>query len=244
MKRKFKELTHQEIMEAIEEQETLASILKSLDCHDNTSNRNKLKQFIIDNQIDVSHIKSPITREKYEENPKRCKYCGKIIPYERRENEFCNRSCSASYNNQGVCRNRNGNNGNPLPKHSYCLNCGKEITRGNKFCNNKCQQEYYYKQYIERWKNGEETGIKGKDDTSAHIRRYLFDKYNNSCQECGWDKVNPYTGLVPLQIHHIDGDCKNNKEENLQLLCPNCHSLTENFGARNKNCTRVDKRVR
>ena len=36
----------------------------------------------------------------------------------------------------------------------------------------------------------------------------------------------------------------NNSEENLQLLCPNCHSLTENFGARNQNCTRVDKRVR
>ena len=33
-------------------------------------------------------------------------------------------------------------------------------------------------------------------------------------------------------------------EENLQLLCPNCHALTENFGSRNENCTRVDKRYR
>lgn len=73
---------------------------------------------------------------------------------------------------------------------------------------------------------------------------YLKEKYNNSCQICGWNKVNPFTGLVPLQIHHIDGDCLNNKEENLQLLCPNCHSLTDNYGSRNKNCTRIDKRIR
>ena len=44
--KKFSELAHQEIIEAIEEQKTLASILNSLECHDNTSNRNKLKQFI------------------------------------------------------------------------------------------------------------------------------------------------------------------------------------------------------
>lgn len=31
----------------------------------------------------------------------------------------------------------------------------------------------------------------------------------------------------------------NNKEENLQLLCPNCHSLTENFGSSNKNSSRI-----
>lgn len=30
----------------------------------------------------------------------------------------------------------------------------------------------------------------------------------------------------------------------LKSLCPNCHSLTENFGSRNTNCTRIDRRVR
>ena len=51
--------------------------------------------------------------------------------------------------------------------------------------------------------------------------------------------MNEYTYLVPLQIHHIDGDCLNNIEDNLELLCPNCHSLTENYGNRNKNSTRT-----
>ena len=239
MYRKFKDLSKEEILQAIEESEYLGSVLANLNCVDNTYNRNKLKEFIQINDVPVSHIKVKLTRESYNQNPKFCKYCGKMLPYEKRDNEFCDCSCSASYNNQRVCRN-----GNSLSKHSYCLNCGKEITRRNKYCSNSCQQEHYYRQYISRWLNGEESGTKSEDNVSNYVRRYLFEINNNSCQICGWNKVNEFTGTVPLQIHHIDGDCLNNTPENLQLLCPNCHSLTENFGSRNKNCTRVDKRIR
>lgn len=123
-----------------------------------------------------------------------------------------------------------------------CLNCGKELVgnkKNNKYCCQQCQLDYQYKQYIEKWKNGQESGIKGKYEVSNHIRKYLFEKYNNSCQKCGWNKINPITGNVPLQIHHIDGDCLNNSENNLELLCPNCHALTETFGTLNKTSSRV-----
>ena len=123
-----------------------------------------------------------------------------------------------------------------------CLNCGKELTgskKRNKYCNQQCQLDYQYKQYIKRWQNGEETGGKGKYEVSNHVRRYLFEKYNCSCQKCGWNQINPCTGNVPLQVHHIDGDCLNNKEENLQLLCPNCHSLTDTFGNLNQKSSRI-----
>ena len=127
-------------------------------------------------------------------------------------------------------------------KKGICLNCGKVFniydTSERKYCSNKCQFEYEYKTYIEKWKNGEEDGLRGKYDISNYIRKYLFEKYNCSCQICGWNKKNPFTGKIPLQIHHIDGNCLNNKEENLQLLCPNCHSLTETFGSLNKTSKR------
>ena len=53
--------------------------------------------------------------------------------------------------------------------------------------------------------------------------------------ECNWNMVNQTTGLVPIQLEHIDGDSDNNDLKNLKLLCPNCHSLTPTFGALNKN---------
>jgi len=52
-----------------------------------------------------------------------------------------------------------------------------------------------------------------------------MDKHERKCQVCGWDKIHPITGEPPLHVHHIDGDATNNSEDNLQLLCPNCHSL-------------------
>ena len=140
--------------------------------------------------------------------------------------------------------NEHFNKGNNKKRH-YCLNCGKDLSnRQSKFCDLTCQHDYYYKEYIKRWKDGKENGAKGFYDVSNYIRRYLYEKHNYKCEKCGWGEVNERTGNIPLQIHHIDGDCTNNKEENLQLLCPNCHSLTENFGSRNKNCTRIDKRKR
>lgn len=39
---------------------------------------------------------------------------------------------------------------------------------------------------------------------------------------------------LSLEIHHIDGDRYNNNLDNLQILCPNCHSLTENWRSRNQ----------
>ncbi len=116
-----------------------------------------------------------------------------------------------------------------------CLNCGKEIT-GKKYCNNQCQHDYQYHQYIMDWKSGIKDGSKGKlkFEVSRHVRRYLFEKYNNRCCKCGWRKKNPITKLIPLQINHIDGNSRNHKEENLELICPNCHSLTETYMALNR----------
>lgn len=127
--------------------------------------------------------------------------------------------------------------------HKQCINCGKELDySAKKYCSNDCQAQYEDTSYIERWKNGEESGVIGKYATSKYIRKYLFNKYSNKCQKCGWGEVNPSTGLIPLQIHHKDGNCVNNSEDNLELLCPNCHSLTETYGSLNVNSSRVYRR--
>lgn len=110
-----------------------------------------------------------------------------------------------------------------------CLNCNLPILNKRKYCSNKCQKEYQYKEYIERWKQGIESGMRGDYQISMNIKTYLFNKFDNKCARCGCSEVNPYTQNIPLEIEHIDGNYKNNDEDNLNLLCPNGHSLTSTY---------------
>jgi hypothetical protein len=119
-----------------------------------------------------------------------------------------------------------------------CLCCGNEFnsypSQNKKYCNVKCQNDYQYKEFIEQWKLGNHDGMRGKTSTSHHIRRYLFEKCESKCCECGWSKTNIFTNKIPLELEHIDGDFTNNKEDNLKILCPNCHSLTATWKGANK----------
>lgn len=96
----------------------------------------------------VQHQKLLQREQDYYNNPKLCQYCGKPIPYSRRRNNFCNRSCSAK--------------GNPKKKLEYtikisrlgylkeeyshnpklCLHCNTPIPfskRRQMFCSKSCK---------------------------------------------------------------------------------------------------------
>lgn len=115
-----------------------------------------------------------------------------------------------------------------------CENCGKKFHmyyKGKRFCSCKCSGEYLKKKSIKMWKDGRKSGTMAFTH-SEFVRNYMMEKYHKKCQVYGWGEINHFTKKVPLQLHHIDGDPANNNEDNLQLLCPNCHALTDNFGSR------------
>ena len=225
------DLHHEETIQAIENSSNLVEVLNYLNINNNGGNKRSLKNFIEKYSINTEHFSKNLTKESYELNPKICKYCGKPIPWDKRENNFCNNSCAAAFNNKSRSKKYT------LTKQSrYCLNCGKELnSRQNKYCSLACQKDFERKEYITKWKRGEESGLSGEYGLSKHIRYYLIEKHNYKCELCGWGQENPYTHTIPLEIHHKDGNYLNNSEENLQVLCPNCHSLTETFKSHNKN---------
>lgn len=178
---------------------------------------------------------------EYYNNPNRCKYCDKIIivgkseaPYKVRSKQFCNSSCAASYNNKG--KRKNYKEGIDYDTPRFCLNCNKPVPREKKYCSRNCQTEYEQKEWEKKWFNGEVSGNNNSAwvQPSGRVRTYLFRKYNNKCAECGWGEINPFTGNIPLEIHHKDGNSHNTTPDNVTLLCPNCHSLTENYRVANK----------
>ena len=50
-----------------------------------------------------------------------------------------------------------------------------------------------------------------------------------SCRESEWLEQ-----PIPLELHHINGNNSDNRLENLRLLCPNCHALTDSYRGKNK----------
>lgn len=67
-----------------------------------------------------------------------------------------------------------------------------------------------------------------------HMKSVLIDlRGGHKCENC---KNEMWQGQpIPLEVHHIDGNNMNNSLENLRLLCPNCHALTDNYRTKNKN---------
>lgn len=67
----------------------------------------------------------------------------------------------------------------------------------------------------------------------TNLKRRLVEAglLSTDCAECG---ITTWRGrALALELHHINGDGKDNRLENLALLCPNCHSQTDSWGGRN-----------
>ena len=87
---------------------------------------------------------------------------------------------------------------------------GQSWSKGIKF-----QPKYPIEDYLEN---------KRKIHSSALRLRLIEENYLvNQCDNCG---LNKWLGEpISLELHHKDKNHNNNNLSNLQILCPNCHSL-------------------
>lgn len=134
---------------------------------------------------------------------------------------------------------------NPKKPRRLCeCGCGREVKATQSiYYEYACQHRKQRDTFIARWKAGQETGVINNGlSSSHHIKNYLIEKLGEKCQRCGWQERHPTTNKVPIELEHIDGNGENNAEENLTLLCPNCHSLTPTYRGLNKGKGRKARR--
>lgn len=74
---------------------------------------------------------------------------------------------------------------------------------------------------------------KSEDIQSNKVRKKILEEgiKPHKCECCG---LTEWLGnLIPLELHHKDGDRNHNELSNYELLCPNCHALTDSYRGKN-----------
>ena len=74
--------------------------------------------------------------------------------------------------------------------------------------------------------------VAGRKRGRGHVKARLLNEglKQNRCETCG---ITEWRGKpLNMELHHVNGDGSDNRLENLQLLCGNCHSQTDNWGGR------------
>ena len=209
-------------------------------------------------------LNTAIKQHKYYINPNRCLFCDEIIPYEKKQNKFCTKSCAATFNNKGVRRHGKA----PLlcatcnlPTRNYktkfcsekcsieykstnkqsnkisICHCGNIIKTLNKsFCSNQCFQ---HKKMKDKYNLMKTKNIPIGPNSLRNIMLYVCDNKCEICNRAEWNNQ-----PIPVVIDHIDGHSNNNKLSNLRIICCNCDALLPTYKGRNKNSDRQSRRKR
>lgn len=167
-----------------------------------------------------------------------CSYCKnsyRIKPYQIGKSKYCSLKCKGLAERTEITRR--------------CEICNKQFThissRVNKakYCSNKCRYKstigkgtttYTCKHCNKTFKDfkrlkrvfcskacvGKETKKTWKPNYTTVRKTMIYRGMIKECQKCGY---NEYPKI--LGVHHIDENRNNNEQNNLIILCPNCHSI-------------------
>lgn len=166
-------------------------------------------------------------RERYNRVPQLCERCKVSIPFDKRRNKYCSQSCAAVVNNAGKNRHTG------LPSVARLCVCGNTLSwRNGVYCSRQC--------YLSCRRKIFDDAIKAGQSSDATLRRYLLRNREHRCEIC---RLTEWQNKpIPLDVDHRDGNPKNNADDNLRLLCKNCHAQTPTYGAKNKGNGRQKRR--
>lgn len=140
---------------------------------------------------------------------------------------FCSNKCARSFSTKEKRAEINEKVSSKLTGKSTNGRCGWEyisIERKIKGRINSAKhntERAHYDLYVLSWDDFIQKSGKQK------IRKRVLIEQDGKCI-CGLSEWNGKK--LSLQLHHKDGDHDNRSRDNLECLCPNCHSITKNFG--------------
>lgn len=194
------------------------------------------------------------TLKRQEANPMEpnttCHHCGEALyrkpsHLSRTDIFFCDKDCQVASQRAGTLVT------GPRPSgrtYRTCEVCGKNLSyksRKETTMHSQCKRQHI----IQLWLAGDNSVTLYADnksglpkDTKGFVKKYLLETRGDRCEECGFDKHGPYGSII--QMDHVNGDCFDNRPENLKLLCPNCHAMTPTYGSRNRGSGRAHRRAK
>jgi hypothetical protein len=150
----------------------------------------------------------------------KCKKCGKEFEPVKGLINYCSLEC----------RNSRTWSEEDRTKKSTSAKSSEKV----RITNTNRPEEFWKKIANTRKENHKKQILKSEycDLSFESLRFRILYEQENKCNSCGLDK---WLGEnIILELEHKDGNNKNNDRHNLEMICPNCHSLTQTWRGRNK----------
>jgi 5-methylcytosine-specific restriction endonuclease McrA len=165
---------------------------------------------------------------------KTCPKCGKKFDAYSKwgEKKFCSRSCGNSRNFSEESRAKTSVT---LQKYYSGLTLKEKQDKfesaRNKYDYDDQQRRAKKTKIMKSWDRPYEAMSR------EALKKRILHESDYKCECCG---ISNWQGKsLTLEMDHIDGDPNNNRRDNLRILCPNCHSQTHTFRAKNIKINRT-----
>jgi hypothetical protein len=156
-----------------------------------------------------------------------CKYCCKNFEDDYRKSkkqrrtqpQFCSMKCAKGFSSKEKRKEINEKLSITMKSNGSAARILTPTARENSL---KAWRKICIERFSLPWDKLIET------NPSKHLlkRRILLEQ-SNKCNCCGIDKWNGKS--IKFHLHHKDGNGNNITRDNLEVLCPNCHSQTDTY---------------
>lgn len=146
-----------------------------------------------------------------------CEFLAKNSELKRGRAKYCSLKCVGASSQKRKKTKENNCICNFCKKEFYrAENKKKNSSSGFQFCKRECKDK------AQRLESGFNSIHPSHYSTGKYVkyRTKALSELINECNRCGYKE-----NILALQVHHIDGNRKNNLLKNLEILCANCHVI-------------------